>query len=103
MLKESWVEGEVVVVLRDCSIQLSVLEASHSRLEPLTLRPGTPLEPGEEAGAVAAAVCSGPCAVPRQTRVGTRAQHLGLWFHAVAHHQPCRKVSLAVLAKRGWE
>lgn len=66
-------------------------------------RPGTPLAPGEEAGVVAAEVCSGPCALPRRTTVGTHAQCLGLWFHAVVHRQPCRKVSPAVLAKRGWE
>lgn len=103
MLKESWVEGEAVAVLRDCSIQLSVLEASHSRLEPLTKRPGTPLGPGAEVVAVAAEVYSGPCASPRQMRVGIHAQRLGLWLHAVVHRQPCRKVSPAVLAKRGWE
>lgn len=52
---------------------------------------------------MAAEVCLEPCALLRQTKVGTHAQRLGLWLHAAAHHQLGRMVSPAVVAKSGWE
>lgn len=51
----------------------------------------------------AAEVCLGPCASPRQKKVGTHAQRLGLWFHAVVCHQLHRKELQAEGAENGWE
>lgn len=52
---------------------------------------------------MAAEVCLEPCALLRQMRVGTHAQRLGLRLHAAVHLQLGRTVSLAVVAKSGWE
>lgn len=95
-------EAEEVVVLKGCNIQLSVLEASRSLLEPSVQRPGTPLEPGEVAAAAAAEVCLRPCASPRQMGAGTRAQGPGLLPHVVVHRQWCRRGSPAGGAENGW-
>ena len=48
---------------------------------------------------MAAEVCLEPCALLRQTRVGTHAQRLGLWLHAAVRPQLGRMVSPAVVQR----